>query len=115
MNTREPQPALALIAGVLSDPTRLQILDLLVAGPDQDCEAPRHPQFTGAMCPQDLLNKLQTIAASKLSYHLGELQRAGLIHEQRYGKRIYYVVQREALQGFLLSFQQRYLHAESQI
>lgn len=102
-------PDFATIAGALSDPMRLHILDLLIIGPDDTCVAPRHPQFCLAMCPSDLQRKLGSVIASKLSYHLRELQHAGLIQEQRLGKRIYYVIQRQTLVTFLEMVRHRYL------
>lgn len=102
-------PDLALIAGALSDPLRLHILDLLLAGPDDTCLAPPHPQLPQAMCPSDLQRKIAITTASKLSYHLSELQRAGLVQEHRQGKRIYYAIQQETLTTFLDMVRHRYI------
>lgn len=109
METRVSFPDLALIAGALSDPIRLQILDLLTAGADDTCVAPPHPLYPQAMCPQDLQSKIGTITSSKLSYHLNELQRAGLVQEQRQGKRIYYMVKLTTLAKLLEILRSRYM------
>jgi ArsR family transcriptional regulator len=103
---------LARIALALSDPIRLQILDLLVAGRDETCLSPLHTALPTAICPSDLLRKLGIVTASKLSYHLNELQRAALIQEQRQGKRIYYTPNLETLSAFLDECQRRYLAGE---
>lgn len=100
---------LARVALALSDPIRLQILDLLVVGRDETCFSPLYTELPTAICPSDLLRKLGSVTASKLSYHLSELQRAGLIQERRQGKRIYYTPNLEALSMFVEDCQLRYL------
>jgi ArsR family transcriptional regulator, arsenate/arsenite/antimonite-responsive transcriptional repressor len=100
---------LARVALALSDPIRLQILDLLVAGRDETCCSPVYTELPTAICPSDLLRKLGIVTASKLSYHLSELQQAALIQEQRQGKRIYYTPNLDTLSLFIEDCQQRYL------
>jgi len=109
MKNAASMPDLALIAAALSDPIRLEILDLLTVGADTTCVAPRHPLHPQAICPQDLQRKIGTITASKLSYHLNELQRAGLVQEQRQGKRIYYMVEQTQFARLLEMVRSRYL------
>src|ERR1700719_1564165 len=61
---------LAKIAAALSDPLRVQILDILVRGRDETCASIPHPQLPLAVCPYlDVQPKLGKIATSKLSYH----------------------------------------------
>ena len=67
----EKRVVLAKIARALSDPIRLQILDILVQGRDASCVSSPHPQLPHAVCPYlDVLPKLENISTSKLSYHL---------------------------------------------
>lgn len=94
----------------LSDPIRLQILDLLVKGHDASCQSPPHPQFPQALCPYlDIQHKLGNIAPSKLSYHLKELRQAEFVEEHRIGKRVYYTANLDALTQLLEEIRQRYL------
>ncbi len=94
----------------LSDPLRLEILDLLVGGHDASCHSPPHPEFPTALCPYlDIQAKLGDIASSKLSYHLKELRRAGLVEEHRLGKRVYYTANLAALTRLLDKIRRRYL------
>src|SRR6266849_1303019 len=97
-------------ANALSDPLRLQILDLLVKGHDDSCQSPPHPEFPKALCPYlDIQSRLANIAPSKLSYHLKELRQAELVEEHRQGKRVYYTANLAAFTRFLAEVQQRYL------
>jgi ArsR family transcriptional regulator len=94
----------------LSDPIRLQILDLLIRGHDDSCQSPPHPQFPQALCPYlDIQPKLGNIAPSKLSYHLKELRQAAFVEEHRVGKRVYYTANLDTLTQLLEEFRQRYL------
>lgn len=101
---------LARKIAALSDPIRLEILDLLVKGHDAGCLSPTHPEYPEALCPYlDLQAKMGDIAPSKLSYHLRELRLAKLIDEHRDGKRIYYTVNSESLTELLAILRKRYL------
>ncbi len=101
---------LAKKAIALSDPIRLEILDLLAKGHDTACQSPPHPDFPTALCPYlDIQQKLGNIATSKLSYHLKELRLAGFVEEHRLGKRVYYTLNPGVLNGFLEGIRQRYL------
>jgi ArsR family transcriptional regulator len=94
----------------LSDPIRLQILDLLVKGHDASCQSPPHPEFPKALCPYlDIQGKLGNIAPSKLSYHLKTLRQAELVEEHRLGKRVYYTANLDVLNRLLEEVRQRYL------
>ncbi|MBE3560917.1 MAG: winged helix-turn-helix transcriptional regulator [Ktedonobacteraceae bacterium] len=90
---------LARMARALSDPIRLEILDILAKGRDASCVSTPHPQLPQAVCPYlDVLPKLGKISASKLSYHLKELREAGLVEEHRLGKQVFYLVNARALE-----------------
>ncbi len=96
------------VALALSDPIRLQILELLVAGRDNACCSPENPDAPNGVCACDLLLQLD-LASSKLSYHMKELREAGLTQEQKRGRWIYYTLNQEALAAFLQAVQGRYL------
>jgi ArsR family transcriptional regulator len=101
---------LARKANALSDPIRLEILDLLVKGHDDSCQSQLHPEFPKALCPYlDIQLKLRNIAPSKLSYHLKELRQVELIEEHRMGKRVYYTINLDTLTRLLEEVRQRYL------
>ena len=106
----EQRELLAKVAAALSDPIRLQILDILVKGRDDSCISSPHPELPQAMCPYiDVRPKLGNIATSKLSYHFKELREAGLIDERRLGKQVFYLVNQETLTRFLETVKASYL------
>lgn len=98
------------VALALSDPIRLQILELLVAGRDKACCSPENPEAPNGVCACDLLLQLD-LAPSKLSYHMKELREAGLTQEQKRGRWIYYTLNQEALAAFLRAVQERFQKA----
>jgi ArsR family transcriptional regulator len=101
---------LTKVAAALSDPIRVQILDILVKGRDASCISSPHPQLPQAVCPyMDVRPKLGNIATSKLSYHLKELREAGLIEERRLGKQVFYLANQKTLTQFLEVLRQCYL------
>jgi ArsR family transcriptional regulator, arsenate/arsenite/antimonite-responsive transcriptional repressor len=101
--------SLSRIALVLSDPIRLQILDILVAGRDASSMLPMNPEHPQALCPRDIRVRLNNdIAASDLSYHLKELREAGLIHMHKTGKFNHYTPDLPVLEQFLEALRQRY-------
>ncbi len=105
---------LTQVALALSDPIRLQILDLLVAGRESACCSPENPDAPNGVCACDLLLQLD-LASSRLSYHMKELREAGLTQEQKRGRWIYYTLNQETLAAFLQTIQARYLRpAEDQ-
>lgn len=65
----------------LSDPTRLEIVDLL-----------RH----GERCVCELVDALDA-AQSRLSFHLKVLKEAGLVADRRDGRWVYYTLDTDAL------------------
>jgi ArsR family transcriptional regulator len=102
------------VALALSDPIRLQILDLLVVGREGACCSPENPDAPNGVCACDLLLQLD-LAPSRLSYHMKELREAGLTREQKRGRWIYYTLHQETLAAFLQTVQTRYLRpAEGQ-
>ena len=88
---------LATIAAALGDPLRIRILDLLAAGRRNACCSPANPEAPVALCACDVAKPLGGLAPSKLAYHLGHLRAAGLVHEQRRGKWVYYSINDETL------------------
>jgi ArsR family transcriptional regulator len=109
----EEKQFLTKVAAALSDPIRLQILDILVKGHDDSCVSTPHPEFPLAMCPYlDIRPKLGNLAPSKLSYHFKELRDAGLIEERRLGKQVFYLVNQKTLAQFLTMLKENYLTRE---
>ena len=93
---------LTQVAAALSDPIRVQILEIIVKGRDASCASSPHPQHPQAVCPYlDVQAKLGNISRSKLSYHLKELRMAGLIEEHRLGKQVFYLANQSTLLQFL--------------
>jgi ArsR family transcriptional regulator, arsenate/arsenite/antimonite-responsive transcriptional repressor len=88
---------LAKIAEALGDPLRMRILDLLASGRLNACCSPTNPESPAAVCACDIATDLGGLAPSKLAYHLARLRAAGLVHEQRRGKWVYYSINRETL------------------
>ncbi|WP_338048339.1 metalloregulator ArsR/SmtB family transcription factor [Polycladomyces abyssicola] len=86
-----------LIAKALSDPIRLQIMDLVAKGSQEEANSKRCCQKGMCVCDiQDALNMKQ----SKVSYHLKELKNAGLVHERKEGKWHYYSINKDTLKDF---------------
>jgi ArsR family transcriptional regulator len=83
---------LAKVVEALGDPLRMRIMDLLASGRLDACCSPTNPDFPGAVCACDLASDLGGVAPSKLAYHLARLRAAGLVHEQRRGKWVYYSI-----------------------
>ncbi|MEL6554950.1 MAG: metalloregulator ArsR/SmtB family transcription factor [Cyanobacteria bacterium J06621_11] len=77
----------------LSEPIRLQIIELLQGGSE--------------LCVSDIGNQLG-IPQSKLSFHLKTLNQSGLVQTRRHGRRIYYklnVAQFSCLEEYLSQVQ----------
>jgi len=84
LGTTDVHATLAEQLRVLSDPTRLRVLDLLMQGVQCNCE------LVGAL----------DLAPNLISHHLGVLRRAGLVTATRDphdGRWIYYAIDRAAL------------------
>lgn len=109
----EQQQLLTKVAAALSDPIRLQILDILMKGRDAMCVSTPHPEFPSAMCPYlDVRPKMGNLAPSKLSYHFKELRDAGLLEERRMGKQVFYSVNQQTVAQFLATLRENYLTKE---
>lgn len=100
-------PTLDQVSLALSDPIRLRILDLLAVGRHQTCCSPANPETPLGMCACDLLPELE-IAPTRLSYHMKELREAGLVHEQRRGRWVYFSLDRKALAEYVRTIEDRY-------
>lgn len=96
---------IAKSARVLSDPIRLNILQLLKEGRKRTYISPVCQTIPTAVCPEDLQMQLDNISSSKLSYHLKLLKEEHFIQECREGKRIYYFLQPQRMQTFMESLQ----------
>jgi len=99
------------IFNALSNPHRLQIYTLLsgCCTPGTDCTIDN----ITSCCVGDLGSELD-IAASTLSHHLKELNRAGLINMQRDGKQVICSVNSEMLNDIRQYFQENTeVHHES--
>jgi ArsR family transcriptional regulator len=104
-----PPHALAALAAALSDPLRLQILDLLATGRSGPCCSPVNPQLPVAVCACDISADLGGLAPSKLAYHLARLREAELLLEQRKGKWVYYSLNRPVVAKVLELIASRWL------
>lgn len=92
----------ASVGAALSDPLRLQILDLMHKGRNEMCVSFPNANFPNAICPYlDVLPQLDGCSTSKLSYHLKILRKADLVNEHRSGKLVFYLVNVETLETFL--------------
>ncbi len=74
---------LAVYAKALSDPIRLQLVDVLARHPGELCACELVPMFT--------------VSQSTLSHHLKVLADAGVVETRRQGLFAYYLVQPDAL------------------
>ena len=91
---------LALIAKALSDPIRLQMLDLMAQGrsccglPDPVGRGVPGAEGPSGICVCEFQEHFG-IGQSKVSYHLRVLKEAGLVSEETRGKWNFYAVERE--------------------
>ncbi len=87
----------------LSDPIRVQMLGMLAGGRGccelPDCGVPAKDQDAG-ICVCEF-ERYFDAGQSKISYHLGKLKAAGLVHEERRGKWSFYSLDREAARRLL--------------
>jgi len=96
------------LAHALGDPLRLEILDLLRAGRSGQCVSPDNPAVPTGLCTTDLLKHMEGVLGPNLSYHLKELQEAGLITKHRYGWWSYYVLNHASVGTLIDMLQERY-------
>jgi ArsR family transcriptional regulator, arsenate/arsenite/antimonite-responsive transcriptional repressor len=89
---------LVALGRALSDPIRVQMLGMLAEGRGccelPDCGVPAKDQDAG-ICVCEF-ERYFGAGQSKISYHLGKLKAAGLVHEERRGKWSFYSLDREA-------------------
>jgi len=90
---RERAGPLVALGRALSDPIRVKMLGMLAEG-RECCELPAQDQDAG-ICVCEF-ERYFDVGQSKVSYHLGKLKEAGLVHEQRRGKWSFYSLDREA-------------------
>ena len=74
----------AELARVLSDPIRVQIVELLANNPGEVCQCDLHPLFA--------------VSQPTLSHHLRKLDQAGVIEVERRGRWAYYSLRPETLE-----------------
>lgn len=95
---RERTDRLVALGRALSDPIRVKMLGMLAEGRGccelPDCGVPAQDQDAG-ICVCEF-ERYFDVGQSKVSYHLGKLKEAGLVHEQRRGKWSFYSLDREA-------------------
>ena len=89
---------LVALGRALSDPIRVQMLGMLAEGRGccelPDCGVPAKDQDAG-ICVCEF-ERFFDAGQSKISYHLGKLKAAGLVHEERRGTWSFYSLDREA-------------------
>jgi ArsR family transcriptional regulator, arsenate/arsenite/antimonite-responsive transcriptional repressor len=89
---------LVALGRALSDPIRVQMLGMLAEGRGccelPDCGVPAGDQDAG-ICVCEF-ERYFDVGQSKVSYHLGKLKEAGLVHEERRGKWSFYSLDRTA-------------------
>lgn len=74
----------AELAKVLSDPIRVQVLDVLRSADGQVCQCQLQPRFS--------------VSQPTMSHHLRKLADAGLVEVERRGKWAYYTIKHEPLE-----------------
>ena len=88
----------------ISDPIRVKMLGMLAEGRGccelPDCGVPARDQDAG-ICVCEFERSCDA-GQSKVSYHLGKLKEAGMVHEERRGKWSFYSLDRTAV-GRLLA------------
>lgn len=105
----EGRDALARIAKALSDPIRLEMLDIMAQGRGC-CELP-DPLTRGVpgsgepagICVCEFQEQFG-LGQSRISYHLGVLKEAGLVHIEGRGKWSFYAIDRGAVTEALHAF-----------
>ena len=94
---------LVALGRALSDPIRVRMLGMLAEGRGccelPDCGVPAKDQDAG-ICVCEF-ERYFDAGQSKISYHLGKLKAAGLVHEKRRGKWSFYSLDREAARRLL--------------
>ena len=100
--TEQERDTLARVGKALSDPTRLEMLDLMAQG-RACCEMPDPASrgVPGAQAPPGIcvceFQEQFGLGQSRVSYHLGVLREAGLVTVEGRGKWSFYAIDSEAL------------------
>ncbi|MBS1249170.1 MAG: Transcriptional repressor SmtB [Chloroflexi bacterium] len=82
----------------LSDPTRLQLIQLLSEQPTGDC--PGEPcNGKKFLCVNALAHKLG-VTQSAVSQHLRVLRQVGLVHGARHGRFVHYSLDQDGLEQY---------------
>ncbi len=76
--------AVAELAKLLSDPIRVQLLDVLRGHEEEVCQCELHPLFD--------------VSQPTLSHHLRKLENAGLVSVERRGRWAYYSIHSDQLE-----------------
>ena len=89
---------LSEIFKALSDPTRLQLIQLLSEQPTSVCpgESCNGRKF---LCVNALAHKLE-VTQSAVSQHLRVLRQVGLVHGARHGRFMHYSLDRDGLERY---------------
>lgn len=88
--------AVVRIAKALSDPVRLQVLEL-IAGGRACCDLPTEETVPNGVCVCELQQRLG-LGQSLVSYHLRVLRKAGLVREEPRGRWTYYLLDAAGLE-----------------
>jgi ArsR family transcriptional regulator, arsenate/arsenite/antimonite-responsive transcriptional repressor len=97
----ERRDVLARVGKALSDPIRLEMLDFMARGrgccelPDPATRGVPGADEPAGICVCEFQEQFG-LGQSKVSYHLGVLKEAGLIHVEGRGKWSFYAIDREA-------------------
>lgn len=88
------------IAKALSDPVRYKILMMLARSEDGCCPVPGEAGSRPGLCNCELMARLDMIQ-SRVSYHMKELAKAGLVIEQPRGRWKFYSLNVCALKSYI--------------
>ncbi|BAS26399.1 ArsR family transcriptional regulator [Limnochorda pilosa] len=114
MEERSPEAvrgAVVQTAKALSDPARVQMLELIAHG-RACCNLPTEPDTPDGVCVCELQEQLG-LGQSLVSYHVRVLKEAGLVREAHRGRWTYYLLDVSGLAA-LRAFTQELAPVESQ-
>ena len=106
---QESRDRMARVAKALSDPIRLEMLEIMAQG-RSCCELPDPASrgVPGAREPHGIcvceFQETFGLAQSRVSYHLGVLKDAGLMNTETRGKWSFYTIDRDAVAAALEAF-----------
>ncbi len=105
----ESRDHVARVAKALSDPNRLEMLEVMAHGrsccglPDAASRGVPGAEEPDGICVCEFQEQFG-LAQSKVSYHLGVLKDAGLMKTETRGKWSFYTVDRDAVRAALEAF-----------